>query len=399
MSKFNQYLQEALDIRQRSEDEGRDMTPEEFAQHGVLIDKAKHARVQNDTRQAMKSLSGGEIEEIRTEGFGGTGRLGDFVNMREYAAIKNSAGRGQTWSSGAVEISTKGTLFEGSVAGTLTPAQYEAGIVSKLFQPTGLADFFGQQQTTASHVRYVVEGTATSGAAGVAEGGAKPESTLNYSEVDEKVKKIATSLPVSDELLEDSVSFQSYLNTRLTSFLATEEERQLLLGGGTDELTGIIGRSGVNTLGTAAAGTIVAEHILKAATGSRGSAFLDPDLIVMNPTNWQTLRLGKDSSGQYYGGGPFQGAYGGPNASVSAGYFSAAPIWGMNCWVTNQIGSGTALLGNFRQAAAIFRRGGPTVEASNSHSDFFTKNLNMVRAEERLALAVFRPASFVVLSF
>jgi Phage capsid family len=50
-----------------------------------------------------------------------------------------------------------------------------------------------------------------------------------------------------------------------------------------------------------------------------------------------------------------------------------------------------------KQAACIYRRGGPTVEASNSHSDFFTKNLNMVRAEERLALAVFRPASFVVL--
>jgi HK97 family phage major capsid protein len=238
---------------------------------------------------------------------------------------------------------------------------------------------------------------ATSGAAGVAEGGAKPESTLNYSEVDEKVKKIATSLPVSDELLEDAESFQGYLNGRLTSFLATEEERQLLLGGGTDELSGVIGRTGVNTLGTAAAGTIMAEHILKAATGSRGSAFLDPDLIVMNPTNWQTLRIAKDSSGQYYGGGPFQGPYGGPNGPVSAGYFSAAPIWGMNCWVTNQIGAGTALLGNFRQAACIYRRGGPTVEASNSHSDFFTKNLNMVRAEERLALAVFRPASFVVL--
>jgi HK97 family phage major capsid protein len=70
----------------------------------------------------------------------------------------------------------------------------------------------------------------------------------------------------------------------------------------------------------------------------------------------------------------------------------------MNVWVTTAIGSGTALLGSFKQAPQIVRRGGPTVEVSSSHSDFFVKNLNMVRAESRLALAVFRPASFVTLT-
>jgi HK97 family phage major capsid protein len=244
----------------------------------------------------------------------------------------------------------------------------------------------------------VQEGTATSGAAGVAEGAAKPESTLIYSEIDEPVKKIATSLPVSDELLEDAESFQGYLNGRLTNFIQQEEERQLLRGAGTDELVGIIGRTGVNTLGTAAAGTIMAEHILKAAVGSRGSAFIDPDTLVIHPTNWQTLRLSKDTTGQYLGGGPWTGSYGQPN-QVSTGYFSSAPIWNLNVWVMTGVGLGTALLGSFKQAASIVRRGGPSVEVSNSHSDFFVKNLNMVRAESRLALAVFRPASFVTLTF
>ena len=51
-------------------------------------------------------------------------------------------------------------------------------------------------------------------------------------------------LPVSDELLEDAPSIQSYLNGRLTLFVSIEEERQLLRGTGTNELIGLFNRSG-----------------------------------------------------------------------------------------------------------------------------------------------------------
>ena len=51
------------------------------------------------------------------------------------------------------------------------------------------------------------------------------------SEVVEPIKKIATVLPISDELLEDAPSIQSYLNGRLSLFVSIEEERQLLRGG------------------------------------------------------------------------------------------------------------------------------------------------------------------------
>jgi hypothetical protein len=68
----------------------------------------------------------------------------------------------------------------------------------------------------------------------VAEGGLKPESTLAYSTVVEAVKKVATTLRISDELLEDAPAVSSFNNSRL-SLLQIEAERQLFRGtaGGT----------------------------------------------------------------------------------------------------------------------------------------------------------------------
>jgi len=62
--------------------------------------------------------------------------------------------------------------------------------------------------------------------------------------------------------------------------------------------------------------------------------------------------------------------------------------------VTLAMTSGVALPGAFRQGAQFFRKGGLTVDASNSHNDYFVKNLQAIRAEERGALAVYRPGAF-----
>ena len=69
-------------------------------------------------------------------------------------------------------------------------------------------------------------------------------------------------------------------------------------------------------------------------------------------------------------------------------------LWSKPVLVTGALGAGTALVGT-RAAAQVWRRGGLSVEASNSHSNFFQLNLVAIRAEERLGLAVYRPNGFV----
>jgi hypothetical protein len=40
------------------------------------------------------------------------------------------------------------------------------------------------------------------------------------------------------------------------------------------------------------------------------SAFVDPEWIVINPTDYEAIRLLTDTAGQFFGGGPFKGPYG-----------------------------------------------------------------------------------------
>lgn len=322
-----------------------------------------------------------------------------FVESKGYKAVQNPAERGQTFSTGAVEMNLKGTLLAGAGGGgaplaNLVP-QVVPGVVDKLFQRLTVADLILSGQTNSPTIRYAVEGTATSGAAGVAEGGTKPESTLGLTSTDETVKKVATTLVVSDEMLEDAAQVQSYINGRLSLFIQIEEERQLLRGGGTNELQGIMNGRSINVY---AGGTAVgnkAVQLFKAMNGQRGSALIEPDWIAINPTDWESIRLSTDTAGQYFGGGPFQGPYGNGRNFPASNQVNGADefLWNKPVIVTSALGAGTALVGT-QSAAQVFRRSGITVEATNSHSDYFVKNLVAIRAEERLGLAVYRPSAF-----
>jgi HK97 family phage major capsid protein len=119
-------------------------------------------------------------------------------------------------------------------------------VVETLFQPLTFESLLSSGVATSNPVRYAIEGTATSAAAGVAEGGTKPESTLALSTRDEPVKKIATTLTASDELVDDVAAVRTFVNGRLSVFVQIETERQLFRGtSGGNEVQGILTSRGV----------------------------------------------------------------------------------------------------------------------------------------------------------
>ena len=351
-----------------------------------------------EKRAQFMGQSGVHIEDAGAENGGnaaGVKSLGaQFIGSGNYKSlISGWSQKGGTWSSGAIELKT--TLTEGTAASpgpgynpvTAVP-NLLPGVVDIRFQQLTIADLFPSGTTETNLIRYLVETAVTNAAAATAEGGLYPESAISFSKVDETLHKITTFLPITDEMLEDWAQTQSYVDSRLILFIKLQEEKQLLYGDGNgSNLVGILNRSGLAPSVTKGSGISAAsdnsmDAIYRQITQIRTTSFLEPDSSVLDPIGWENILLSKNSQGFYYANGPFASA---ENPS----------LWGKPVVSTPSVTTQNfALVGAFRQAAQLFRKGGITVEASNSHADFFQRGQTAIRAEERAALAVYRPGAF-----
>jgi HK97 family phage major capsid protein len=374
---LQQSLRRAEDALKSALDDGRELTSYERADVAAGLGAVESARELGAViRYALKGTPSG------AESFGDI-----FVKSPNFKKLQSAFKAGNlagNWSSGPVELPdffAKATVT--STASPIVQPDVQAGIQDLRLRRLTISDLLGQGTTDGGLVRYLAETSHTNAAAPTTEGDLKPESTIVFAPVDEPVRKIATFLPVTDEMLEDAGQLRSYLDGRLRMFVLHREEDQLLNGNGiAPNLGGLLNRTGVQTTAVPATGAARGvEYIFDAITNIRTNALVEPDGIVIHPTDWARVRKAKDTSGQYYGGGPFTG-------------MQPDNLWGLRVAVTGAITAGTVLVGAFADQAQLFRRGDLTVEASNSHADFFQRNLTAVRAEERLALAVYRPAAF-----
>ena len=284
-------------------------------------------------------------------------------------------------------------VLTGWTAGVPFLTDYDRTVVQTFRPQTTVADLLGKGSISGNAISYLVEGAREGGFANVAEGGAKPQMHyVNPTAVVDALKKIAGFIKLTDEFLEDAPFLKSEIDGRLLYDLAWYEEQQLLNGNGTGQnVLGLLNRSGIQT----ESGADPADNpdaIFRAITKVSTASGLRADGIVINPVDYQALRLAKDGNDQYYGGGFFAGQYG------NGGVPENPPLWGLRTVVTPAITAGTVLVGAFSQSSTLYRKGGIRVEATNSHDDDFTNNLVTIRAEERVALAVRRPLGLVKLT-
>lgn len=289
----------------------------------------------------------------------------------------------------------KALINLGSPSGLVAPERFSYPVELSMWgRPLTVRDLVTVGQTGSDTVEYARLSSTTNAAAPVAtatadgvidgttitnaQGGLKPQSAMVWAKETATVKTIAHWVAATRRALSDAGQLRTLIDQFLRYGLEEELEDQMVTGAGTGEnFTGILNTSGVQAQ---AFSTSIPDTIRKAITKVRVTGKSNVNGILMNPADAETVDLLKDSTGRYFGAGPF-------------GATGPSTLWGIPVVESPAMTAGFALVGDFRQAV-LWDREQSTVTASEHHADFFIRNLVAVLGEMRAAFGVIRPAAF-----
>lgn len=357
-----------------------------FAEKAVAEIKA-NAKISEEVKATVDQLLTDRntlierLKQIEAEIAMGVGKGGDpvvksagqtVVESDEFKAMAAAKG-------GRVSIAVKALLS----AGFSVPAQRVPGINALPDERPRIRSLLMPGRTTSSAIEFVRETGFTNGAAIVAEQALKPESNITFELLSRNVVTIAHWLQASKQILDDAPQLQSFIDYRLRYGLTLVEDVQLLKGSGTaGNLEGIYT---VASAYAAPGGVTVANETavdrLRLALLQAELAGYPANGIVLSPIDWAVIELLKTTDGAYL--------FANPQGSIQP------RLWGTSVVSTVAMDQGDFLTGAFSIAAQVFDREDANVVISTEDRDNFIRNMVTIRAEERLALVIYRPEAFV----
>lgn len=345
-------------------------TAKELADQAILgMNEAKARLDEMEQKMARRGQPG---DEARTAGE----RFVEDEGFKAFAGQTRPRGRHIVE---VKDITSLTTDAAGSV-GTLVRPERAAAVELPRRRMT-IRALLAQGNTASNSVEYDKEKLFTNNAAPVAEGAAKPQSELQFEESTAPVRTIAHWMRASVQILADAPGLRSMIDNRLRYGLNYVEEVQLLNGSGVGQnLEGLVTAA---TAFAAPGGLVAGQMIDTVRLGMLQVALAEypPNGIVLNPIDWAYIEMLKDGEGRYLIGNP-QGAVN-------------PALWALPVIPTQAMGVDKFLVGAFDLAAQIFDRQDATVEVSTEDQDNFIKNKVTIRAEERLALAIYREQALV----
>jgi len=274
------------------------------------------------------------------------------------------------------------TLFQTSAGWAPESTRIPGLVIPAVTRPIQVTDIIPDGKTGQAAVVYMEETTRTHSSAERAENAAYVQSTFALTERSSTVRSIGTSIPVTDEQLEDVEGVQSYLENRLVFGNRQRLDGQLLTGDGVaPNLEGFENKSGVQT--QAKGGDSVPDAVYKAMTAVRVTGRAFPNAAVFHPNDWQGIRLLTTSDGIYIWGSPSEA---GPER-----------IWGVRVVQSDGITENTALLGDFMNFCQLYERRGMEVLVGYVDNDF-EDGRRTIRAGFRVAFVIYRAAAFCLVT-
>ena len=247
-----------------------------------------------------------------------------------------------------------------------------------------IADVVPTFPTTQAAVVYMEETTFTNNAAEYTESTATTasdlygEAALALTERTSTVRTIGVFLPVTDQQMEDVDGIAAYVDQRLGFMIDQRLDLQIVAGNGVaPNLEGTINVTGINT---AAKSGSEPDSIYDGMLSVRATGFGNPSAVLAHPNDWATIRKLTTADGVYIFGSPMDSG--------------ADRIWGVPVIQATQVTENTVVTGDYANFAGLFIKRGIEIQVSNSHSSYFTRGMQAVRADARVALVHFRPAAF-----
>lgn len=414
-------------IAKKCEDGSRDFTPEESAEIREHMGKAVAAKAEieklkgnDELRKTLAELGDDIALDAKTDE-DGTRRTAsgfqlpsrqktigqEFIETPEYKALMGQATDGRFGAKQRVQSGLAGfkSLVTGasdtSAGAFVLPDQLGLQVGLDAFKrPLRLRDLVTPGTTTSDSIEYVRMTSVTNNAAPVAEatsaaaptapggsgalvlnagGGYKPESGLAAVKINTTVKTLAHWMPLTKRAISDAAQVVTLIDAFLRYGLEEELEDQMVTGDGTGEnFEGIANVSGVQAQ---AFDTDIFTTVRKAKTKVRLVGRSMANGVLLNPLDLEEIDLKQDNEARYYFGGP-------------GGVGTAQTLWNMPVIETEAVPAGTAYVGDWRKAI-LWDRQQATIQMTDSHMDFFVRNLVVILAEMRAAFGVIQPNAFV----
>lgn len=326
--------------------------------------------------QFYKALDENGVLRDSVDGIGGRKALGEYMNQTEFKALISRASD----SAGAF------IEFEGPQKLGYDPLLQQPIDILPLLTtiPVSTDSVKYMQQLTAGHNVKIIPDPTTAQPIGSGDpavtpeqAGLKPESSYTWTEKTALIETLAHTLPIHKNQLADVPQLRALLDGEMRYGLLKFLQAEVIAGdGSTGHLRGVLNTTGIISQAKGSDSVIDALH--KVVTGVR-LTYNEPTGFAMHPTNWEQIRLLKDANGNYQFGPPSQSG--------------ATTLWGKPVVVSTAIPLNKPIAGDWSYAHLLLREG-VSMAASDSHADFFIRNLIMLLAEMRAGFYVRRPAAF-----